>query len=91
MFLILKCIKYYLEVKKIGKLEKINAKNSTNYKIEDINENLARGTVEVSSITGSMIGLSALSPMVSRPFVRPVLKMFGINADKPKTDNKKGN
>ena len=90
MFLILKCIKYYLEVKKNGKLEKINKAAGTNYKFEEINENLARGMVEVSSIPGYMIGLSALSPMVSRPFVRPMLKLFGINNDKaPKTDNTK--
>ena len=42
---------------------------------------MARGITEVFSIAGSMLGLSALSPMISRPFVRPVLKAFGINND----------
>lgn len=68
--------------KKLEKLAKINKEKGSNYKLEDINENLARGTTEVFSIAGSILGLSALAPIVSRPFVRPVLKMLGINNDK---------
>lgn len=69
---------------KIEKLKEINAEKNTNYKLEDINENLAKGMIEASSILGSVSGLSALAPIVSRPLVRPILKAFGINEDKNK-------
>ncbi len=68
---------------KAAKLQEINQTKGTNYKLEDINENLANGTINISSILGSVIGLSALSPIISRPMVRPVLKALGINNDKP--------
>ncbi len=74
---------------KLKKLEELNKSHSTDYKLEDINENLAKGTIEVSSIAGSMLGLSALSPMVSRPFVRPVLKMCGLDKSEAKPENEK--
>ena len=64
---------------KIQKLNQINLENGTNYKMEDINQNLAKGMIEGFSILGSILGLSALSPMISRPFVRPLLKKFGVN------------
>lgn len=67
------------DAKKLEKLSEINKKNNTNYQLTDINEHLGRGTIEVSSIAGSMLGLSALSPMISRPFVRPVLKALGMD------------
>ena len=78
-----KVFKQLKDDEKIEKLININKKLNSNYKIKDINENLARGSIEVSSIAGSMLGLSALSPMISRPFVRPVLRFFNINNDKP--------
>ncbi len=65
-----------LEDQKLEKLAEINKNSNTNYKLEDLNENLAKGAIEVSSICGSILGLSALSPMVSRPFVHPVLNFF---------------
>ena len=34
---------------------------------------------EVSSIAGSMIGLSILAPLISRPLIRPVLGALGLN------------
>ncbi len=71
---------------KVKKLEEINNAKGTDFKIEDINEDRANGVINVSSIAGSIIGLSALSPIVSRPFVRPVLKMFGM--DQEKAENK---
>ena len=67
------------EPKKIEKLAEINIKNGTKFKLEDINEHLGKGAIEISSIAGSVLGLSALSPMISRPFVRPVLKMLGMD------------
>ena len=73
---------------KLEKLAEINKNSNTNYKLEDLNENLAKGAIEVSSIVGSVLGLSALSPMISRPFVRPVLKLFGFDKT-DKADNKK--
>ena len=65
----------------IQKLEQINAEKGTNYDLKNINQNLAKGMIEVFSILGSVLGLSALSPIISRPFVRPVLKSLGM--DKP--------
>ena len=35
--------------------------------------------IEVTSIAGSILGLSILSPLISRPFIRPILKTFGIS------------
>ena len=66
------------EEQKLEKLAEINKNSKTDYKPEDINEHLGKGMIEVSSIVGSMLGLSALSPMISRPFVRPVLKLCGF-------------
>ncbi len=76
---------------KAEKLNEINQKEGTKYQLKDINEHRAKGMIEVSSIVGSMIGLSAFSPMVSRPFVRPVLRMCGLDneQDKAKTSDKK--
>ncbi len=73
------------------KLAQINAESKTDYKLEDLNEHLAKGMIEVSSIAGSMLGLSALSPMISRPFVRPVLKICGFDKgeNKPAAEEKK--
>ena len=65
--------------KKFEKIAEINQSKGTSYKLEDINEHLGKGAIEVSSIAGSVLGLSALSPMISRPFVRPVLKMLGMD------------
>lgn len=79
---------------KLAKLEEINKNSEQKYTLEDINEHLAKGTIEISSIAGSVLGLSALSPIVSRPFVRPILKTLGINNDKEKKEeqnNKKLN
>lgn len=76
---------------KLAKLTEINNKSEEKYTLEDINEHLAKGTIEVSSIAGSVLGLSALSPMISRPFVRPILKALGINNkddDKKESNNK---
>lgn len=71
---------------KLEKLAEINKNSEQKYTLEDINEHLAKGTIEISSIAGSVLGLSALSPIVSRPFVRPILKALGINNDKEKKE-----
>lgn len=70
---------------KISKLGEINSANGKNYKLEDLNEDLAKGMIEVTSIAGSILGLSILSPLISRPFIRPVLKTLGMGEPKPQT------
>ncbi|MBR1423968.1 hypothetical protein IJ579_00220 [bacterium] len=77
-------LKYYKldETQKLLKLEEINKIHNTNYKKEDINEDLAKGTIEALSIIGSMLGLSIFAPLVSRPFIRPILKLVGLNEKK---------
>lgn len=67
---------------KIIRLNEINAATGKNFKLEEINENLAKGMIEVTSIAGSILGLSILSPLISRPFIRPVLKALGIAENK---------
>lgn len=64
---------------KITKLNEINSSQGKNYNLKDLNENLAKGMIEVTSIAGSILGLSILSPLISRPFIRPILKTFGIS------------
>lgn len=67
---------------KISKLNEINISDNKNYRLEDINENLAKGMIEVTSIAGSILGLSILSPLISRPFIHPVLKTLGLGEPK---------
>lgn len=67
---------------KISKLNEINSQNSKNFDLKDINENLAKGMIEVTSIAGSILGLSILSPLISRPLIRPVLKSIGLGETK---------
>ena len=70
---------------KISKLGEINSANGKNYALKDLHENLAKGMIEVTSIAGSILGLSILSPLISRPLIRPVLKVFGLGEAKPQT------
>ncbi len=70
---------------KISKLGEINSSNGKNYELKDINEDLAKGMIEVTSIAGSILGLSILSPLISRPFIRPVLKTLGMGEPKQQT------
>lgn len=67
---------------KISKLNEINSQNGKNFDLKDINENLAKGMIEVTSIAGSILGLSILSPLISRPLIRPVLKSIGLGETK---------
>ena len=69
---------------KLGELNRINKKLGTKYKPEDINEDLAKGAIETLSIAGSMLGLSMIAPTVSRPFIRPILKAFGMEINEAK-------
>lgn len=67
------------------RLDEINTATGKNFKPEDINENLAKGMIEVTSIAGSILGLSILSPLISRPFIRPILKVLGMAENKDDT------
>lgn len=67
---------------KIAKLNEINSEKGKNYELKNLNEDLAKGMIEVTSIAGSILGLSILSPLISRPFIRPVLKKLGMGEHK---------
>lgn len=47
--------------------------------------NSIKGSIELSNIIGSIVGLSILAPNVSQALIRPVLKFF--NLDKKPADN----
>ncbi len=81
------------EAQKIVKIEELNSKISTGDKFirENINENLAKGVIEGSSIFGSITGLAIVAPIVSHPLIHPVLNLLGFSDHKEKkdtTDNK---
>ena len=65
---------------RINKLREIYGKNSSKYTNEDLQNhiNMAKGMVETTSIAGSVLSLSVLAPMISRPFIRPFLKKLGF-------------
>ena len=71
---------------KVTKLNEINASEGKNFDLKDLNEDLAKGMIEITSIAGSILGLSILSPLISRPFIRPVLKTLGMD-EKQQTKN----
>lgn len=47
-----------------------------------------KGSVELGSLIGSVLGLAVLAPQVSHAFIHPVLKMLGLEDKSKKTDNK---
>lgn len=47
-----------------------------------------KGSVELGSLIGSVLGLAVLAPQVSHAFIHPVLKMLGLE-DKSKKNNNK--
>ena len=84
------------KITKLAELDKIASEHAKKtgkihetFEIGKINENLAKGVKEVSSIAGSMLGLSILAPIISRPLIRPVLKTLGLTkTEAPKTEHK---
>jgi hypothetical protein len=71
---------------RVGKLRDMYAQKSQNYSDDELNRHihLAKGMIETTSIAGSVLGLSIMAPLVSRPFIRPIInKMFS----NPKDDN----
>jgi len=77
---------------KEAKLAEINSKRSADdmFVKENLNEDLAKGIVEVTSIVGSVTGLALLAPIVSHPLIHPIMKFIGVDKkdntnDKTKT------
>ena len=73
---------------KDAKLLEMGEKLGETIKPDDINEHLAKGVIETSSILGSIMGLSILSPILARAIVRPTLKALGLRKDAPEEDKK---
>lgn len=72
---------------RIQKLREIYGEVSKRYSNEELQNHidLAKGMIETTSIAGSVLGLSVLSPMISRPFIQPILKRINKNKN---ADNK---
>ena len=72
------------EAQKLAKIEEINktVKSGDKFVKENINENLAKGVIEGSSIFGSITGLAIVAPIVSHPLIHPVLKTLGFSDHK---------
>ena len=60
---------------RVGKLREIYAEKSQNCSDEELQRHihLAKGMIETTSIAGSVLGLSMMAPLISRPFIRPIL------------------
>ncbi len=69
------------EAGKLAKLEEINKtiKSGDKFVKEKIDEDLAKGVVEVSSIIGSVTGLAIIAPIVSHPLIHPIMKALGMD------------
>lgn len=86
-------IKYYKmdEKGKAAKLAEINNSISSGDKFtkEKINENLAKGVIEGSSIIGSVTGLAIIAPIASHPLIHPILKACGLDKKEGEISNDK--
>ena len=76
------------EAGKIAKLEEINRNSPSGDRFvkENIDEDLAKGVVEISSIIGSVTGLAIIAPIASHPLIHPIMKVMGLDkksSDKP--------
>jgi hypothetical protein len=60
---------------RVEKLKEIYTQKSLQYSDEDMQKHiyLAKGMIETTSIVGSVLGLSIMAPLISRPFIRPIL------------------
>lgn len=78
------------ETGKIAKLNEINQnlKSGDKFVKENINENFAKGLIEISSIAGSVTGLAIIAPIASHPLIHPILKVLGVDKknNKPEQD-----
>lgn len=69
---------------RVNNLKDIYAQKSLNYSDQDLQKHihLAKGMIETTSIAGSVLGLSIMAPLISRPFIRPILsKILPENQD----------
>lgn len=73
---------------RVQKLRELYGEDSKKYSDEVLEKHIdfAKGIIEFTSIAGSVLGLSIVSPMISRPMIRPVLKAIGLSE---KTDMNK--
>ncbi|MBD5402517.1 hypothetical protein HDR58_06930 [bacterium] len=71
---------------KAAKLEELNnlIKPKVKFTKDNINENLAKGIIEGSSILGSVTGLAIVAPIASHPLIHPILKTIGLEKPQPK-------
>lgn len=76
------------ETQKVAKISELNntITNGDKFVRENINENLAKGVIEGSSIFGSITGLAIVAPIVSHPLIHPVLNMLGFSEHKEKKE-----
>ena len=80
---------YKIKENRISRLREIYGESEKNLSDEDLEKhiNLAKGMIEVTSIAGSIMALSVLAPLISRPFIRPILKVIGFEDEKSKDKN----
>lgn len=78
---------------RIQKLRELYNDNSKKYSDEVLDKhiNFAKGIIEFTSIAGSVLGLSVVSPMISRPLIRPVLKSLGLSEKSDLNQNSEKN
>lgn len=55
-----------------------NAKNGDVFTKENMDVDFAKGANELGAMTGSVIGLAILAPIISHPLIRPIMKSFGM-------------
>lgn len=79
------------EAGKAAKLSEINnlIKSGDKFTKEKINEDLAKGVIEGSSILGSVTGLAIIAPIASHPLIHPILEVCGLNKKEGEVSNDK--
>lgn len=79
---------------RVPKLREIYVNKGLNvFSDEELQEHihLAKGIIETTSIAGSILGLSIVAPMLSRPLIRPVLRKLGFDKTEQKEEPAKLN
>lgn len=66
---------------KLAELNK-NISDGDKYTKENINTALAKGSIELGSMFGSVTGLALLAPIVSHPLIHPIMKKIGVTEGK---------
>ena len=69
----------------MAKIEELNKTRAADNKFvkEKIDEDLAKGIIEASSIIGSVTGLAVIAPIVSHPLIHPIMKALGMYKEEP--------